>query len=157
MKTFKPYTPDQLLLLPPALQDWLPEGHLALFISDVVEALDLSPIFAAYATGDGRGQPPYHPALVVKLLVYAYCTGKSSSRQIEKATYKEIPYRVLAANQHPDHDTLAAFRQQHLAALAGLFGQGRQLCQRAGLGACICPPAGRRIPCAARPRAFRRR
>ena len=133
MKTFKPYTPDQLLLLPPALQDWLPEGHLALFISDVVEALDLSPIFAAYATGDGRGQPPYHPALVVKLLVYAYCTGKPSSRQIEKATYEEIPYRVLAANQHPDHDTLAAFRQQHLAALAGLFGQVLQLCQRAGL------------------------
>ena len=133
MKTFKPYTPDQLLLLPPALQDWLPEGHLALFISDVVEALDLSPIFAAYATGDGRGQPPYHPALVVKLLVYAYCTGKPSSRQIEKATYEEIPYRVLAANQHPDHDTMAAFRQQHLAALAGLFGQVLQLCQRAGL------------------------
>jgi len=71
MKTFKPYTPEQLLRLPPALQDWLPEGHLALFISDVVEALDLSPIFAAYATGDERGQPPYHPALVVKLLVYA--------------------------------------------------------------------------------------
>ena len=133
MKPFKPYTPEQLLLLPPALQDWLPEGHLALFLSDVVEALDLSPIFAAYATGDGRGQPPYHPALVVKLLVYAYCTGNPSSRQIEKATYEEIPYRVLAANQHPDHDTLAAFRQQHLAALAGLFGQVLQLCQRAGL------------------------
>lgn len=99
----------------------------------MVEALDLSPIFAAYATGDGRGQPPYHPTLVVKLLVYVYCTGKPSSRQIEKATYEEIPYRVLAANQHPDHDTLAAFRQQHLAALAGLFGQVLQLCRRAGL------------------------
>ena len=134
MKTFKPYTPDQLLLLPPALQDWLPEGHLAQFISDVVDhALDLSPILAAYETGDGRGQPPYHPALIVKLLVYAYCTGKPSSRKIEQATYDEIPYRVLAANQHPDHDTLAAFRQQHLAALAGLFGQVLALCQRAGL------------------------
>jgi transposase len=133
MKTFKPYTPDQLLLLPPALQDWLPEGHLAHFISDVVDALDLSPILRTYETGDGRGQPPYHPALLVKLLVYAYCTGKPSSRQIEKATYEEVPYRVLAANQHPDHDTLAAFRQQHLAALAGLFGQVLQLCQRAGL------------------------
>ena len=133
MKTFKPYTPDQLLLLPPALQDWLPEGHLAHFISDVVDALDLSPLLRAYETGDGRGQPPYHPALLVKLLVYAYCTGTPSSRQIENATYEEVPYRVLAANQHPDHDTLAAFRQQHLAALAGLFGQVLQLCQRAGL------------------------
>ena len=134
MKTFKPYTPDQLLLLPPALQDWLPEGHLALFLSDVVDhALDLSPILASYETGDGRGQPPYHPALMVKLLVYAYCTGKPSSRKIEQATYEEVPYRVLAANQHPDHDSLAAFRQQHLEALAGLFTQVLVLCQQAGL------------------------
>jgi transposase len=134
MKTFKPYTPDQLLLLPPALQEWLPEGHLAWFISDVVDhALDLSPILASYESGDGRGQPPYHPALLVKLLVYAYCTGKPSSRKIERATYEEVPYRVLAANQHPDHDSLAAFRQQHLQALADLFTQVLALCQRAGL------------------------
>lgn len=134
MKTFKPYDPDQLFLLPPALRDWLPEGHLALFISDVVDhALDLTPILASYETGDGRGQPPYHPALMVKLLVYAYCTGKPSSRKIEKATYEEVPYRVLAANQHPDHDSLAAFRQQHLPALAGLFLQVLALCRRAGL------------------------
>jgi transposase len=134
MKTFKPYTPDQLLLLPPALQDWLPEGHLALFISDVVDhALDLTPILVAYETGEGRGQPPYHPALMVKLLVYAYCTGKPSSRQIEQATYEEVPYRVLAANQHPDHDTIAAFRQQHLQALAGLFTDVLDLCRQAGL------------------------
>jgi transposase len=134
MKTFKPYTPDQLLLLPPALQEWLPEGHLALFLSDVVDhALDLTPILATYETGDGRGQPPYHPALMVKLLVYAYCTGKPSSRKIEQATYEEVPYRVLAANQHPDHDSIAAFRQTHLAALAGLFTQVLALCQQAGL------------------------
>jgi transposase len=134
MKTFKSYTPDQLLLLPPALQDWLPEDHLAWFLSDVVDhALDLSPILAAYETGDGRGQPPYHPALMVKLLLYAYCTGKPSSRKLERATYEEIPYRVLAANQHPDHDSLAAFRQQHLQALAGLFTQVLALCQQAGL------------------------
>ena len=87
MKTFKPYTPDQLLLLPPALQDWLPEDHLASFISDVVDhALDLSPILATYDTGDGRGQPPYHPALLGKLLFYTYCTGRPASRQIEQAT-----------------------------------------------------------------------
>jgi transposase len=134
MKTFKPDTPGQLLLLPPALQDWLPEDHLAWFISDVVDhALDLSPILATYETGDGRGQPPYHPALLVKLLLYAYCAGKPSSRKIEQATYDEVPYRVLATNQHPDHDTLAAFRQTHLEALAGLFLQGLLLCQQAGL------------------------
>lgn len=133
MKTFKPYNPDQLFLLPPALRDWLPEGHLALFLSDVVDALDLTPILAAYEGGDGRGQPPYHPALMVKLLLYAYCTGTPSSRQIEKATYEEVPYRVLAANQHPDHDTLAAFRQQHLQALAALFTEVLELCRRAGL------------------------
>ena len=134
MKTFKPYTPDQLLLLPPALQDWLPEGHLALFLSDVVDhALDLTPIVAAYETGDGRGQPPYHPALMVKLLFYAYCTGKPSSRKIEQATYEEVPYRVLAANQHPDHDSIATFRQTHRPALAALFTQVLGLCRQAGL------------------------
>jgi transposase len=101
---------------------------------DVVDsALDLTPILATYETGDGRGQPPYHPALLVKLLLYGYCMGKPSSRAIERATYEEIPYRVLAANQHPDHDTLAAFRQTHLAALAALFVQVLRLCQRAGL------------------------
>jgi transposase len=132
MRTFKPHTPNQLLLLPSALQDWLPEGHLALFISDVVDrALDLTPILATYETGDDRGQPPYRPALMVKRLVCAYCTGKPSSRQIEP--YDEVPYRVLAANQHPDHDTLAAFRQQHLPALAGLFTQVLALCRQAGL------------------------
>jgi len=134
MKTFKPYNPDQPFLLPPVLQDWLPEDHPAAFISEVVDAaLDLTPILATYETGDGRGQPPYHPALLVKLLLYGYCTGKPSSRQIEQATYEEIPYRVLAANQHPDHDTIAAFRQTHLPALAALFAQVLRLCQRAGL------------------------
>lgn len=101
------------MLLPPALQEWLPEGHLALFLSDGVDhALDLTPILATHATEDGRGQPPDHPAL----LVYASCTGTPSSRKIEPATDEEISYRALAANQHPDHDTLAAFRQTHLAA-----------------------------------------
>lgn len=134
MKTFKPYTPDQLLLLPPALQDWLPEGHLACFVNDVVDhALDLRPILATYALDEGRGQPPYHPALLVKLLLYGYCTGKVSSRKLERATYEEVPYRVLAANQHPDHASIAAFRQTHLQALAALFTQGLRLCQEAGL------------------------
>jgi transposase len=132
-KPFRPYSLDQRLLLPPDLRDWLPEGHLALFVSDVVDELDLSAIVVAYEHGDGRGQPPYHPAMMVKLLLYAYCTGKPSSRKIERATYEEVAFRVLAADQHPDHDSVAEFRKRHLNALAGLFVQVLQLCQAAGL------------------------
>jgi len=132
-KTFRPYTLDQHLLLPPDMREWLPEGDLALFISDVVDELDLSAIYRAYDTGDGRGQPPYHPAMMVKLLVYAYCTGLPSARKIERATYRDVAFRVLAADQHPDHDSLAEFRKRHLSALAGLFVQVLQLCHRAGL------------------------
>jgi transposase len=113
------------------MRDWLSEDHLALFISDVVDVLDLSSIFDAYDTR--RGQPPYHPVMMVKLLLYAYCTGKPSSRKIERATYEDVAYRVLAGDQHPDHDTIAAFRKRHLAALAGLFLQVLLLCREAGL------------------------
>jgi transposase len=132
-KTYREYEPDQMLLLPPNMREWLPENHLALFISDVVDELDLSPILDVYEEGDGRGYPPFHPRLMVKLLVYAYCKGKPSSRKIEQATHDEVPYRVLAAGQHPDHDTIAAFRKRHLSALAGLFMQVLRLCQEAGL------------------------
>jgi transposase len=132
-KTFRPYTLDQHLLLPPDMREWLPEGDLALFISDVVDELDLSAIYRTYATGDGRGQPPYHPAMMVKVLLYAYCTGLPSSRKIERATYRDVAFRVLAGDQHPDHDSLAEFRKRHLPALAGLFVQVLQLCHRAGL------------------------
>ena len=116
-KVFRPYSLDQRLLLPPDLREWLPEGHLALFVSDVVDELDLSSIVRPYEGGDGRGQPPYHPAMMVKLLLYAYCIGKPSSRKIERATYDEVAFRVLAADQHPDHDSLAEFRKRHLEAL----------------------------------------
>src|SRR5207245_1722938 len=132
-KAFRPYTLDQQLLLPPDMRQWLPEGDLALFISDVVDELDLSVIYGSYETGDGRGQPPYDPAMLVKVLLYAYCTGLRSSRKIERATYRDVAIRVLAGDQHPDHDSIAAFRQRHLPALAGLFVQGLQLCQAAGL------------------------
>jgi transposase len=132
-KVFRPYAPDQQFLLPPSLRDWLPEGHLALFVSEVVDALDLSAIYAVYEEGDGRGMPPYHPLMMVKLLVYAYCTGKTSSRKIERATYEEVPYRVLSADQHPDHDSIAAFRKRHLQALAGLFVQVLKLANELGL------------------------
>ena len=132
-KTFRDYDLDQEFLLPPNLRDWLPEDHLALFVSDVVEGLDLAAILESYATRDGRGQPPYHPRMRVKLLIYAYCIGKPSSRKIEQATHDEVPFRVLAAGQHPDHDTLSEFRKQHLQALAGLFLQVLNLCRKAGL------------------------
>ena len=133
IKPFRDSDLDQQLLLPPSLRDWLPEEHLAYFISDVVDGLDLAPILDSYAADDGRGQPPYHPRLMVRLLLYAYCKGKPSSRKIELATYEEVPYRVLAGDLHPDHDTIAAFRQRHLKALAGLFMQVLQLCREAGL------------------------
>src|SRR5437879_5891429 len=132
-KAFRPYTLDQQLLLPPDMRQWLPEGDLALFISDVVDELDLSVIYGSYETGDGRGQPPYDPAMLVKVLLYAYCTGLRSSRKIERATYRDVAIRVLAGDQHPDHDSIAEFRQRHLPALAGLFVQGLRLCQAAGL------------------------
>jgi transposase len=130
-KTFRPYDLSQLLLLPPDLRQWLPPDHLALYVSDIVEQLDLSAILDAYE--EGRGQPPYHPQLMVKLLIYGYCVGKMSARKIEKATYDEIAFRVLSANQQPDHASIAEFRKRHLAALAQLFVQVLQLCERAGL------------------------
>jgi transposase len=132
-KTFRPYDLDQRLLLPPDLREWLPAGHLALFISDVVDELDLSAILGAYDEADGRGQPPYHPALMVKLLLYAYCVGRPSSRKIERGTYDDVAFRLLAADQHPDHDSIALFRQRHLPALAALFTDVLKLCHTAGL------------------------
>lgn len=121
------------MLLPPSLQDWLPEGHLARFVADVADQLDLSPICATYARKDGRGQLGYHPLLLTRLLLYGYCHGVTSSRQIERKTYEDVAFRFLAADQHPDHDTIASFRQQHLEALAGLFTQALQMCQKARL------------------------
>jgi transposase len=127
------YDPEQKLLLPPDLRDWLPEGHLALFISDVVDELDLRAIVESYESGDGRGRPPYHPMMMVKLLVYGYSIGKVSSRKLEKATYEDVGFRVLACNQHPDHASIAEFRKRHLPELAGLFVQVLKMCERAGL------------------------
>lgn len=130
-KTFRPYDVHQQLLFPPSLEDWVPEDHLARFVSDVVESLDLSRIYSAYT--DGRGAPAYHPAMMVKLLVYGYCTGVRSSRRIERATYDDVAFRYLSADQHPDHDSIAEFRHRHIKALAALFKQVLQLCQQAGL------------------------
>lgn len=132
-KTFRPYDLNQQLLLPPDLRQWLPADHLALYISDVVESLNLAGILNSYEEGDGRGRPPYHPVLMVKLLVYGYCTGRMSSRKLEQATHDDVAFRVLSCNQQPDHDSLAAFRKRHLSELAKLFVQILALCQRAGL------------------------
>ena len=130
--TYKTYDPDQLFLLPPSLKEWLPEGHLAYFVSDVVDELDLGEIEKTYST-KLQGQPPYHPAMLVKLLFYAYCVGMPSSRKIEKETYEDIAFRILAAGYHPDHDTIADFRKTHLGALKGLFLQVFILCKEAKL------------------------
>ena len=132
-KSFRPDNLKQDLLLPPSLRDWLPEKHLAHFLADVVESLDLGTIYSSYEEKDGRGQAAYAPALMVRLLVYGYCMGIYSSRKIESKTYEDVAFRYLAADEHPDHATLAEFRQRHLEALAGLFVQVLQLCQKAGL------------------------
>jgi transposase len=120
-------------LLPPSLQDWLPEGHLARFVAEVVEALDLSAIYAVYEAGDGRGLAAYDPRMMVRVLIYGYCRGVASSRRMERATYEDVAFRYLAADQHPDHDTIATFRQEQLTPLGQLFVQVLKLCQRAGL------------------------
>src|SRR5271168_2969550 len=132
-KRFRVCSYDQPFLLPPSLQDWLPENHLARFIAEVMNELDLSSIYASYERSDGRGLAAYHPTLMARLLLYGYCIGVTSSRKIEQATYDNVAFRYLSADQHPDHDTLAAFRQQHVEALAGLFVQALRLCQKAGL------------------------
>jgi len=98
-----------------------------------VEALDLAAIYATYEAGDGRGLAAYDPRMMVRVLIYGYCRGVASSRRIERATYEDVAFRYLAADQHPDHDTIAAFRQEQLTPLAQLFMQVLQLCQRAGL------------------------
>jgi transposase len=130
-KTFRPYDPDQTLLLPPALSDWVPEGHLARGVSDLVDTLDLSAIEGAYE--EERGYPPYHPRMMVKLLLYGYCTGTYSSRRIAAKLVDSVALRFLAAGNEPDFRTISDFRKRHGAALSGLFEQVLRLCRRAGL------------------------
>ena len=112
-KTYRPYDPDQQLLLPAALQEWLPPDHLAYFISDIVDQLDLSAVTGRY--DEQRGGPPYHPRMMVKVLLYGYCTGVASSRRIARRLHEDIAFRVLAANNTPDFRTVSDFRKDHLA------------------------------------------
>ncbi len=130
-KTYRPYVPEQDLLLPPSLRDWLPENHLAFFVSDLVDHLDLSAITAVYEDEE-RGYPPYHPVMLTKVLVYAYCVGVFSSRKIQRRLVEDIAFRVLAAGNAPDFRTIADFRKTHLPALRGFFEQVLRLARDLG-------------------------
>ena len=126
MSCFIPYSREQQYLLPPSMNDWLPENHLARFIVEIVEQLDLSKLTGKFS---GRGSRAYHPAMLLSLLIYGYATGIFSSRKIERATYDSVAFRYIAAEQHPDHDTLANFRKTFLVELEELFVQVLSLAQ----------------------------
>lgn len=130
MKKFKDYSLDQPFLFPPSLLDWLPKDHPAHFISEVVDSLDLSGIYGDYAI---KGQPPYNPTMLVKVLIYGISKGIRSSRKIEKALYEDVAFRFLSGNQQPDHWTISEFRRRHHQALGDLFVQTIQLAEKAGL------------------------
>jgi transposase len=132
-KRYQDWDPTQSYLLPPSPLEWLPEGHLAFFILDVVAELDLSAIERAIQGKDLRGQRPYDPRMMTGLMLYAYCVGVFSSRRIERATFEDVAFRVLAAGQHPHFTTVNQFRLQHRAGLASLFEQVLGLCRKAGL------------------------
>jgi transposase len=131
-KTFRAFDPHQVLLLPPSLDDWLPEDHLARFVADLVdEVLDLTPILADYT--EKRGYPPHDPRLMVRLLIYGYTTGVRSSRAIERKCADDVAFRFLAADQAPNFRSIARFRRRHLDALAALFTQSLHLAMKLGM------------------------
>lgn len=131
MKQFKSYEPAQEYLLPPSPREWLPQGHLAHFIDQVVDHLDLDAIYGAYE--EERGQPPYHPRMMVKVWLYAFARGIRSSRKVEQALYEDVGFRMLLGNQQPDHWTLSEFRRRHHKALGDLFEETVKLAQAVGL------------------------
>ena len=130
-KTFRTYLPEQNLLLPASLREWLPDDHLSYFVSDVVDQLDLSAIESVYEEEE-RGQPPYHPRMMTKILVYGYCVGVFSSRRIQKRLVEDVAFRVLAAGNQPDFRTISDFRKLHLKALEELFQQMLRLTLETG-------------------------
>src|SRR3974390_2074287 len=130
-KNYRPYLPDQDLLLPPSLREWVAEEHVVYFVSEVVDQLDLSAIHAVYGE-EKRGQPPYDPRLLTKLLVYGYCTGVFSSRRIQKRLQEDIPFKVLAAGNEPDFRTISDFRKIHIGTLQGLFEQVLEMALEVG-------------------------
>lgn len=131
-KQYRPYEPDQRLLLPPNLDEWLPENHMARFVRDVVGELDLGEITRYYERED-RGFPPYHPRMMTQVLLYAYVVGVPSSRKVELKLQEDVAFRFLAAGNQPDFRTIAEFRRRHLGPLSKLFVQILRLCQEAGL------------------------
>jgi transposase len=130
--SYRPYEPQQEMLLPASLQDWLPKGHLAYFICDTVDALDLKAFYARYAGGGARNQP-FHPAMMVKLLVYGYATGVFSSRKIERRLHEDLAFRMLGPGNFPTHRTIRDFRALHLKELSDLFVQVVKLAREMGL------------------------
>lgn len=130
--SFRPYEPDQSYLFPPSPRDWLAEGHLAYFISDTIDALDLRGFFARYS-GDGRRNQPYHPAMMVKVLVYGYATGVFSSRKLAKRVEEDVALRVLAGGNFPSHRTICDFRHDHLEEFGRLFVQVVELARESGM------------------------
>jgi len=132
-KRYKEWNPDQQLLVPPSLRDWLPEDHPVYLMLGILEEIDISAIEEKYQRKDPRGTRPHAPRMMVGLLLYGYSVGIRSSRKLEKATYEDIPFRVLTADNHPDHTRIAEFRRKHLEELEELFLQVFQICQRMGL------------------------
>ena len=130
MSNFRQVDRETGFLLPPSVDEWLPERHLARFVVEVIERLDLSAMVGAYR---GSGSASYHPSVLLGFLVYGYATGVFSSRQLERATYDSVAFRFIAANDHPDHDTIATFRRRFLAEIEGLFVQVLMLAREAGL------------------------
>src|ERR671921_1489760 len=120
MSSFRPVDRDTGFLMPPSVDEWLPERHLARFVVEVIEGLDLRAMIGSYR---GGGEAAYHPRLLLGILVYGYATGVFSSRKLERATYDSVAFRFIAANQHPDHDTIAAFRRRFLPQIEALFVQ----------------------------------
>ncbi len=129
---FRPYHPDQKLLLPPDLRDWLPEGHLAHHVSDLVDGLDLTAFYAPYL-GDGRRKSPYEPRMMLKVLIYGYATGVFSSRKLSCKLEEDVAFRLLGAGNFPSHRTICEFRRRHLVDFGGLFAQVVRLAREVGL------------------------
>ena len=131
-KRVKAFDPDAVMLVPPSLEEWLPQGHLSRFIAELVDAeLDLNRFYSSYAKA--KGQPPYDPRLMLRILLYGYCVGVRSSRELEKACTDVVAFRWLAAQQAPDFRSIGRFRERHLAALADVFLQALELCRAAGM------------------------
>src|SRR6201989_2181155 len=131
--SYRAYQPEQSYLLPPSPSDWLPQNHLAFFISEVVDEMDLSAFYGRYEEGDARGNQPFHPAMMLKILIYAYATGTFSSRRIAQRIEEDVAFRVLAAGNFPQHRTICDFRHEHLQKFVELFKQVVLIAKSSGL------------------------